>query len=75
MMKPILWIFLSLPVMDNLTREQRRKNMQNIRSVGTQPELSIMRELKRKKSILQVMPNLLQENQILSLEEKRLQCL
>jgi DNA mismatch endonuclease (patch repair protein) len=49
MMKPILWIFLSLPVMDNLTREQRRKNMQNIRSVGTQPELSIMRELKRKK--------------------------
>ena len=35
--------------MDNLTREQRRKNMQNIRSKGTKPELLIMRELKRRK--------------------------
>lgn len=35
--------------MDNLTKEQRRKNMQNIRSVGTLPERIIMSELKRKK--------------------------
>ncbi|QWR76182.1 very short patch repair endonuclease [Candidatus Magnetomonas plexicatena] len=35
--------------MDNLTREQRRKNMQNIRSTGTAPELLIMRELRRRK--------------------------
>ena len=48
-MKPISWIFLFLPVMDNLTREQRRKNMQNIRSTGTTPERLIMRELKRRK--------------------------
>src|SRR4030067_1020150 len=49
MMKPISWIFLFLPVMDNLTREQRRKNMQNIRSTGTTPERLIMRELRRRK--------------------------
>lgn len=33
--------------MDNLTKEQRRKNMQNIRSKGTEPERIIMRELKK----------------------------
>lgn len=35
--------------MDNLTKEQRRKNMQNIRSKGTNPERAVMRELKRRK--------------------------
>jgi DNA mismatch endonuclease Vsr len=35
--------------MDNLTKEQRRKNMQNIRSAGTKPERLIIRELKRRK--------------------------
>lgn len=35
--------------MDNLTIEQRRKNMQNIRSTGTTPERLIMRELKKRK--------------------------
>ncbi|MFA6635670.1 MAG: very short patch repair endonuclease [Candidatus Omnitrophota bacterium] len=35
--------------MDNLTPEQRRKNMQNIRSEGTQPELLIAKELRRQK--------------------------
>ena len=35
--------------MDNLTKEQRRKNMQNIRSTGTKPEELIMKELKRRK--------------------------
>tara|TARA_B100001964_G_C13930117_1_gene464175 strand:- start:218 stop:625 length:408 start_codon:yes stop_codon:yes gene_type:complete len=35
--------------MDNLTKEQRRKNMQNIRSKGTLPEQIIMRELQRRK--------------------------
>lgn len=49
MMKLISWIFLFLHVMDNLTSEQRRKNMQNIRSKGTSPELAVMRELKRRK--------------------------
>lgn len=34
--------------MDNLTRAQRRKNMQNIRSTGTAPETLIMRALRRK---------------------------
>ncbi len=33
--------------MDNLTRLQRRKNMQNIRSTGTTPEIIIMRALRR----------------------------
>ena len=33
--------------MDNLTKAQRRKNMQNIRSVGTSPEIAVMRELRR----------------------------
>ena len=33
--------------MDNLTKEQRRKNMQNIRSKGTLPERTVMRELRR----------------------------
>ncbi len=33
--------------MDNLTPEQRKKNMQNIRSKGTIPEKIIMRELKK----------------------------
>jgi DNA mismatch endonuclease (patch repair protein) len=35
--------------MDNLTKAQRRKNMQNIRSKGTEPEKIIMRELRRRK--------------------------
>jgi G:T-mismatch repair DNA endonuclease (very short patch repair protein) len=35
--------------MDNLTAEQRRKNMQNIRSLGTKPERLIMGELKKNK--------------------------
>lgn len=35
--------------MDNLTKEQRRKNMQNIRSMNTAPERLIMRELSRRK--------------------------
>lgn len=35
--------------MDNLTPEQRRKNMQNIRSEGTRPEQRVARELRRKK--------------------------
>jgi len=35
--------------MDNLTKEQRRKNMQHIRSTDTVPERKIMRELKRRK--------------------------
>jgi len=35
--------------MDNLTKEQRRKNMQNIRSTGTTPEKLVMRELKKRK--------------------------
>ena len=33
--------------MDNLTKKQRRRNMQNIRSKGTLPERSVMRELRR----------------------------
>ncbi|MFA6549387.1 MAG: very short patch repair endonuclease [Candidatus Margulisiibacteriota bacterium] len=35
--------------MDNLTPEQRTKNMKNIRSEGTRPELKIARELKRRR--------------------------
>jgi len=35
--------------MDNLTREQRRKNMQNIRSKDTLPELKLVKELKSRK--------------------------
>ncbi len=35
--------------MDNLTVEQRRKNMQQIRSKNTRPERIVMRELKRNK--------------------------
>jgi len=35
--------------MDNLTKEQRRKNMQNIRSKDTMPERKIMEELKRRR--------------------------
>ena len=35
--------------MDNLTPEQRRKNMQNIRSEGTLPERLIAAELKKRK--------------------------
>lgn len=34
---------------DNLSEEQRRKNMQNIRSEGTKPERTIMRELRKRK--------------------------
>lgn len=35
--------------MDNLTKAQRRKNMQNIRSKDTAPEKFVMRELRRRK--------------------------
>ena len=35
--------------MDNLTPKQRRKNMQNIRSKNTTPELRVMNELKKRK--------------------------
>src|SRR4030067_911400 len=49
MMKLILWIFLFMPAMDNLTKEQRRKTMQAIRSKGTTPERLIMRGLKKRK--------------------------
>jgi G:T-mismatch repair DNA endonuclease (very short patch repair protein) len=35
--------------MDNLSPEHRRKNMQNIRSKGTKPELTIFQELKKRK--------------------------
>lgn len=49
MMKLISWIFLFLHVMDNLTKEQRLKNMRNICSKGTNPERAVMRELKRRK--------------------------
>jgi len=35
--------------MDNLTPAQRKKNMQNIRSKGTKPELILMSELKKLK--------------------------
>lgn len=35
--------------MDNLTKEQRRKNMQHIRSTGTAPEQAVMEALKKKK--------------------------
>jgi len=35
--------------MDNLTKLQRRKNMQNIRSSGTSAEILIMRALRRQK--------------------------
>ncbi len=35
--------------MDNLTKEQRRKNMRNIRSSGTTPERVVMRELRKRK--------------------------
>ncbi len=35
--------------MDNLSPEQRRKNMQNIRSVGTKPEELIAKELRKRR--------------------------
>ena len=35
--------------MDNLTKAQRRKNMQNIRSKDTAPERKVMQELKKRK--------------------------
>jgi DNA mismatch endonuclease (patch repair protein) len=35
--------------LDNLTKEQRRKTMQSIRSKGTLPERLIMQELKKRK--------------------------
>lgn len=35
--------------MDNLTKQQRRKNMQNIRSANTKAELFVARELRRRK--------------------------
>jgi DNA mismatch endonuclease, patch repair protein len=35
--------------MDDLSKEDRRKNMQNIRSKNTIPELFVMNELKRRK--------------------------
>jgi DNA mismatch endonuclease (patch repair protein) len=35
--------------MDNLTREQRHKNMQNIRSVNTAPERLVAKEFRKRK--------------------------
>lgn len=35
--------------MDNLTKEQRNKNMRNIKSVGTLPERLVMKELRSRK--------------------------
>jgi len=35
--------------MDNLTKKQRQKNMRNIRSKGTAPEIKVMRELRKRK--------------------------
>lgn len=35
--------------MDNLTKKQRQKNMRNIQSKGTAPEMRVMRELKKRK--------------------------
>lgn len=35
--------------MDNLTKEQRKKNMRNIRSINTVPERLIMHKFRRKK--------------------------
>ena len=35
--------------MDNLTKKQREKNMQHIRSANTKPELIIARELRKRK--------------------------
>jgi G:T-mismatch repair DNA endonuclease (very short patch repair protein) len=34
---------------DNLTKEQRRKNMQNIRSESSKAEQMVMKELSRRK--------------------------
>jgi len=39
--------------MDNLTVEQRRKNMQNIRSKNTKPELIVFKELRKRKIYFQ----------------------
>jgi len=47
-MKLISWIFL-FQKMDNLTKEQRRKNMQHIRSTDTAPERAIMESLKNRR--------------------------
>ncbi len=47
-MKLTTWIFL-FRKMDNLTKEQRRKNMQHIRSTDTAPERAVMEVLKKKK--------------------------
>jgi len=35
--------------MDNLSREDRRKNMRNIRSKGTKPEITLINELRKNK--------------------------
>ena len=35
--------------MDNLTKKQRRKNMQNIRSMKTAPEEAVARELRKRR--------------------------
>ena len=48
MKKHTSWIFL-FHKMDNLTKEQRRKNMQNIRSSGSVAERMFMKELRRQK--------------------------
>ena len=47
-MRLFSWISL-FHQMDNLTKEQRRKNMQNIRSKGTRAEFIIMKALKERK--------------------------
>ena len=35
--------------MDNLTKDQRQRNMRNIKSSGTIPEKVVMRELRKRK--------------------------
>lgn len=48
MMKLFLWISPGHK-MDNLTKEQRRKNMQNIRSANTKPERMVISQLRKRK--------------------------
>lgn len=48
MKKRISWISLHHK-MDNLSPEQRKKNMQNIRSTGSKVERKLMKELRKRK--------------------------
>ena len=55
MTKLIIWIFQFLR-MDNLTPEQRKKNMKNIRSENTKPERIIINELSKRNIEFMVHP-------------------